>query len=289
MEEHSQALVSVVIPCYNHEQFVQDTIQSVIDQTYQNIELIIIDDGSKDTSVEKIQQMTSICEARFTRFEFRSRPNKGLSATLNESLEWCKGKYYSAIASDDMMLKDKTAQQVEILSQDEDYVAVFGAVEMIDNHNNKLGQIRQTDKIFSFNDLFYTDRFLPAPTQMIRLDSLKKTGGFVEGMIIEDWYMYLKLMEHGGKIYYKDDLYSYYRAHDGNTFSNPYKMALGRLQVINEFNHKDKFKHVYIKACWDNSLETLRTDFKLSSFIFLSRVVHKVKLFFTKIGKRLGL
>lgn len=288
MEDHNQALVSIVIPCYNHEQFIQDSIQSVIDQTYQNIELIIIDDGSKDASVEKIQQMISLCEERFTRFEFRSRPNKGLSATLNESLDWCKGQFYSAIASDDMMLKHKTERQVEILSR-EDYVAVFGAVEMIDNHNNKIGQIRQSDKVFSFNDLFYTDRFLPAPTQMIRLESLRKTGGFIEGMIIEDWYIYLKLMEYGGKIYYKDDLYSYYRDHGANTFSNPYKMALGRLQVINEFNDKENFKRVYIKACWDNSLETLRTDFKLSSFILFSRVAHKLKLIFKKIGKRLGL
>ena len=96
MKENNQPLVSVVIPCYNHEQFVQDSIQSVIDQTYRNIELIIIDDGSKDGSVEKIQEMVDICEQRFTRFEFRSRPNKGLSSTLNEALEWCKGKYFSA-------------------------------------------------------------------------------------------------------------------------------------------------------------------------------------------------
>ena len=93
-------LVSVVIPCYNHEKFVQDCIQSVIDQTYPNIELIIIDDGSKDGSVEKIQEMIVACEQRFTRFEFRHRQNKGLSATLNEALEWCNGVYLSAIASD---------------------------------------------------------------------------------------------------------------------------------------------------------------------------------------------
>lgn len=57
MKLDSHPLVSIVIPCYNHENFVQECIQSVIDQTYQNIELIIIDDGSKDGSVEKIQEM----------------------------------------------------------------------------------------------------------------------------------------------------------------------------------------------------------------------------------------
>lgn len=81
MNQSNQPLVSVVIPCYNHESFVQDSIQSVIDQPYQNIELIIIDDGSKDGSVEKIQEMIPACQERFVRFEFQYRPNKGLSAT----------------------------------------------------------------------------------------------------------------------------------------------------------------------------------------------------------------
>ena len=64
-------LVTIAIPCYNHEQYVQDSIQSIIDQSYSNIELIIIDDGSKDNSVLKIQELISICTNRFSRFEFR--------------------------------------------------------------------------------------------------------------------------------------------------------------------------------------------------------------------------
>ena len=285
MESNSLPLVSVVIPCYNHEKFVQDSIQSVIDQTYQNIELIIIDDGSKDRSVETIQQMILACEQRFTRFEFRSRSNKGLSATLNEALAWCQGEYYSAIASDDMMFISKTEKQVEILSQEPNVVAVFGAVELIDNKNNKIGEIRQPDKNFEFNDLLYTDRFLPAPTQMIRMESLRETGGFIDGMIIEDWYIYLKLLESGNKIIYKDELYAYYRNHGENTFSNPYKMALGRLQVLNNFQQYTLFKKAYIKACWDNVLEMVQTDFKLSCLVLMSRIFHKLKLLYKKILK----
>lgn len=285
MENNNLPLVSVVIPCYNHQQFVQDSIQSVIDQTYQNIELIIIDDGSKDSSVEKIQRMIPACEQRFTRFEFRSRPNKGLSATLNEALTWCCGTYISPIASDDMMFFSKIEKQVDILSKEKNIVAVFGAVELIDNNNKKIGEIRQTDKIFKFDDLIYTDRFLPAPTQMIRLQCLKNIGGFIDGMIIEDWYIYLKLLEGGDKILYKDDLYSYYRNHGGNTFSNPSKMALGRLQVLNEFQKHELFKKAYIKACWDNVFEISRTDFKLSCFILMNRFAHKLKLLFKKILK----
>ncbi|HCJ7896604.1 TPA: glycosyltransferase family 2 protein, partial [Acinetobacter baumannii] len=125
---NEQPLVSIIIPCYNHANFVQDCIQSVIAQTYQNIELIIIDDGSKDETVEKIQKLVTQCTERFVKFEFRHRPNKGLSATLNEALEWCQGEYFSAIASDDMMLNDKIEIQIDFLknSIDSTIVGVFG-------------------------------------------------------------------------------------------------------------------------------------------------------------------
>lgn len=279
----NKPLVSVVIPCYNHAEFVQYSIQSVIDQSYENIELLIIDDGSPDHSVEKINEMVEACEQRFSRFEFRSRANKGLSATLNEALEWCQGEFFSTLASDDQMFQDKSAIQVEYLQKNPEYVAVFGAVQLIDNNNKIIGEIRQEDKVFSFNDLMYTDRFLPAPTQMIRLSELRKTGGFVSGMIVEDWYMYLKLMESGGKILYTDQLFSYYRAHGGNTYSNPYKMALGCLQVVNEFQQQPLFKKAYIKVCWDNALGTLMIDFKLSMQILCLRLFFKFKQLMKKI------
>lgn len=278
----NEPLVSVVIPCYNHEKFVQDCIQSVIEQTYQNIELIIIDDGSSDNSVAKIQEMSELCEKRFTNFEFRYRANKGLSSTLNEAMAWCQGVFISPIASDDMMFKIKLQRQVEILQREQNIVAVFGAVQLINDKNEILGEIRQPNKIFEFNDLMYTDRFLPAPTQMIRLDALRAIGGFVEGMIIEDWYIYLKILESGNKIIYIDELFSYYRTHNENTYSNPYKMALGYHQVLNSFEKSEILKKAFIKVCWENALQTLKLDFKLSLSILFLRVIFRIKRFVIK-------
>lgn len=283
MQKDETPLVSVVIPCYNHEKFVQESIKSVINQTYKNIELIIIDDGSIDGSVLKINELYKECAQRFTNFEFRSRPNIGLSSTLNEALEWCQGEYFSAIASDDVMFEDKTDRQVKLLIENPNIVGVFGAVQMINGEGKLLSEIRQSNKIFEFKDLIYTDSFLPAPTQMLRLKELRNTGGYIAGMIIEDWYIYLKILENGGKILYKDDLYAYYRIHGKNTYSNPYSMGLGFLQVINEFRDYEHFKEAYIKACWENSLATLRLDFKLSTSILMKRILHKLKILSKKI------
>ena len=154
MEKSNQPLVSIVIPCYNHENFVQDCIQSVIEQTYENIELIIIDDGSKDNSVLKIQEMLEKCQNRFKQFEFRYRPNKGLSETLNESLEWCQGKYYSVLASDDQMFDNKTALQVAYLEKNKDCVGCFGGYQLIDENNIVTAYSKKDEKSYSFNEIF---------------------------------------------------------------------------------------------------------------------------------------
>ncbi|WP_042089261.1 glycosyltransferase [Acinetobacter bereziniae] len=282
MNKESRPLVSIVIPSYNHGNFIQNCIQSIINQTYQQIELIIIDDGSTDDSVLKIQELLDTCKKRFVRFEFRHRLNKGLSATLNEALDWCQGEYYSAIASDDVMLERKTATQVELLQKNLDVVAVFGAIELIDN-TKKIGEIRQPDKFFEFKDLIYTEQFLPAPTQMIRLVKLRETGGYVDNMIIDDWYIYLKLLENDNRILYVNEIFCKYRVHTGNSFSNPVKMALGRLQVINEFKEHELFKKTYIKVCWENAFETLKMDFRLSILVFFTIFFKKVKIVLKKI------
>lgn len=242
-------LVSVVIPCYNHESFVQDSIQSVIDQTYQNIELIIIDDGSKDGSVEKIQEMIFACQARFVRFEFRHRPNKGLSATLNEALEWCKGIYYSAIASDDMMLPGKTKLQVDFLDANRNISAVFGGYDLIDEQNKILLTKVGKDKLYYFEEIFMHDHDLPAPTQMIRMSSLKELNGYREDIIIEDWYMWLKLSEKG-QVYYMSEKFSLYRSHGDNTSKKIDIIHNGRLHVISSYSSHPLYNEAVLKVKW---------------------------------------
>ena len=243
MYDEESPLVSIVIPCYNHENFVQDCIQSVIDQTYENIELIIIDDGSKDSSVEKIQQMVLVCKKRFARFEFRSRPNKGLSATLNEALEWCQGEYYSAIASDDMMLPEKTQIQVRYLNQDSTLLGVFGGVKIIDKNSNFIRLSMPSKRKLNFKNLFLSNYTIMAPTQLIRLANVKMLGNkpFPGHIVLEDSYMWLKLSE-VGRLENIPYVLSKYRVHDSNTMGKIELINQGKLDVINEFSYSKYYK-----------------------------------------------
>ncbi|MDH1365256.1 glycosyltransferase [Acinetobacter johnsonii] len=265
MEKNNQPLVSIVIPCYNHEQFVQDCIQSVIDQTYENIELIIIDDGSKDHSVESIQKMVPKCDERFIRFEFRSRPNKGLSATLNEAIKWCKGNYFSIIASDDIMLEKKTAIQVDFLEKNLDTVALFGSADYIDENNNIKSQNSLKEKEYLFDKIFLNECAFFAPTQMLRMNTLLKIGGFDEKILVEDWYMWLKMAEEG-RVYCLSNVLALYRIHSENSTRNSKFIYENNLKTLSLYKDHPLYKKSYAKIRWiyiiwtgqNNRIESLK-------------------------------
>ncbi len=134
-----EPLVTVHISAYNHQQYIGDSIQSVIDQTYENIECIIINDGSKDNTHEVISKYIDKCRQRFIRFQYINRDNKGLSATKNECLNWAEGKYFTGIASDDIMLSNKIEDLVTFMENSNDkYAVVFGDANFIDAENTKI-------------------------------------------------------------------------------------------------------------------------------------------------------
>jgi len=247
-------LVSIVIPCYNHAQYVQETIQSVIDQDYDNIELIIIDDGSKDNSVEKIQELIPACEKRFVRFEFRHRPNKGLCATLNEAMKWCEGEYFAPLASDDIALPHKTSMQVGFfLTNNDDTVAgVFGRTIPIYSESSafKADNVKGTAKVtlYNFKDIFLRQSKLPAPTAMLKLAKLKAVDGYDEKIKIEDFYLWLKLTAGGDRLAAIDGVLSLYRRHSGNLSRDFDVMIKGLEQILQLYKNHPDYKHAVART-----------------------------------------
>lgn len=234
----SSPLVSIVIPCFNHESFVRDSIQSVIDQNYENIELIIIDDGSQDNSIEIIKSMVEKCKKRFIRFEFRCRPNKGLSITLNEALSWCQGQYYSAIASDDIMLPEKTSIQVSFLNNNKEVDGVFGNASLINEYGLEINKAIPSKRKLTFKNIILSNYTIIAASQMIRMMAIRNLGEspYPIHIKIEDWYMWLKLSEGGSLVNINKDLVKY-RVHSNNSMKNIDLINESRIQVINEFSH----------------------------------------------------
>lgn len=234
-------LVSVVIPSYNHESYVKECINGVVNQSYRNIELIIIDDGSNDDSVRKIEEMRSICEKRFVRFEFVHRENRGLCQTLNQALKWCKGKYYAAVASDDVFLNFKIEKQVSYLEVNPNTTAVFGGVILIDKNGNILRKVERPGS-FGFKDIFLNRYFLPAPTALIRRTELEAIG-YDPAMKIEDWNLWLKLTKKNmTKLVTLKESVTMYRQHQDNMSGNSKMVYEEGLKILNQFTDDLDYK-----------------------------------------------
>ena len=273
-------LVSVVVPCYNHALYIQECIQSVINQDYHEIELIIIDDGSSDDSVAKIEELTELCEKRFLRFEFRSRPNKGLCNTLNEAMEWCSGEFYSAIASDDVLISDKTTRQVSYLTEKPDCIAVFGSVQVVGADGRNRRKVMSKPMSFSFEDIFLSKSFLPAPTQMIRMDKLRNSGGYRPDLYIEDWYMWLKLTESGGSVDNIGVVLACYRRHDSNISSQLNKMESARIQIVNLFSTNNMYSLAMANALIQSAIDSQLVSKAHSWALFFSALKINYKALF---------
>lgn len=232
-------LVTIAIPCYNHEVIVQDSIRSVINQTYKNIEFIIIDDGSTDQSVNKIKEMLIECEQRFTRFEFRDRPNKGLCNTLNEALEWAQGDYFCVIASDDQMLPEKTSLQISSFKSDT--VGVFGGVNIINNKNQILSSRVREYSETGFEDILLNKHDLPASSQMFKTDILRQVGGYNPNVKVEDWDLLLRMSKLNKKMVYIPQLLINYRKHDSNISSDNTFMYTEMIKILDQYVDEPKY------------------------------------------------
>ncbi len=129
---NNHPLVSVCIPAYNHEKYIVDCLNSVVAQTYDNIELVIIDDGSRDSTKQKILDMMPKLESRFVRVFFDSQTNMGTCRTINRLYEKARGKYIYHIASDDMSKPNAISTLIEFMESHPDYALAVGDNEIID-------------------------------------------------------------------------------------------------------------------------------------------------------------
>lgn len=239
-----EPLVTVVVPCYNHERYVQECLQSIIDQEHKNIELIIIDDGSQDNSVKKIQELLPACKDRFERCEFRSRPNKGLSATLNEALELTHGKYFSTVGSDDILYSDKLTKQVALFEKaDERCAGIFGGVEFVDEFSRRI-KVKNISKkkMYYFKDVFLRNSFLPAPSALLLTEKIRNIGGYNKHLSIEDFYIWLKMLEGGDYFVNTGEVIVKYRRHGDNYSNKTEEMWACKIKILENYKNIEIYK-----------------------------------------------
>lgn len=198
-ELENYPLVTVFVGCYNHSRFVDECLDSVRNQTYPNLQVIIFDDCSKDNSVSVIDAWL-----KKHRLDWKFVPhtrNIGICASLNEVLRLARGKYTSMVAADDVWLPDKTARQVEMMEQmPEDLGVLYSDAFQIDENGETLPQmfIEAHRKFvippegFLF-DVLLEGNFIPAMTTLIRRECFTQVGTYDEDLCFEDWDMWMRI------------------------------------------------------------------------------------------------
>lgn len=302
MPHRKGPLVTAVVPVYNHEKYVVESIQSIINQSYPNIELIVINDGSKDNSHEMILTLLDECKRRFVRFEYINRDNIGLSATLNQALALSTGTYMSALASDDIALPNKIQILIDALErEDETCAAAFGDALVIDEEGNEMAEnsnrsfITKSDTVprVTFLEFYTRDRtidfrsnefgsyqslllgnYLPAMSNLVRTRMLIEAGGWTKGNVIEDWEMWLKLSKRYRFIYINSPV-ACYRRHKFNTENSNEGLTYASLLLLD--NEKDFCSNNNFYPTWRRAHNKLLGDLICNKKIPFRRRLSLVK------------
>jgi alpha-1,3-rhamnosyltransferase len=216
-------LITVVMPCFNHAGFVSRAVASVLNQTYPYVQLVVIDDGSRDGSVEVLQRL-----AAEHGFDLICQENRGVCRTLNRGVrEVARGEFIALLASDDFWHKDKLRLQMEALQRQPGAEFCFSkAIEFTDENNPDAGRVFPmqclTGRII---DRVFVRQHVPAGTMLFSRALYDRLGGFDESLKEEDWDFVIRSA--AATSFAAVDLpLLYYRSHQGNTMKTRNRAAI---------------------------------------------------------------
>ncbi len=226
------SIVSVIITSFNHEKFVAKSIQSFLDQTFQEFELIIIDDSSSDNSVNIIKEFD---DPRITTIFLEK--NVGFCRSANIAAKKAKGEYIKFFASDDIAELNLLEKQIGFLKKNPKYEAIFSKATVIDGEDNILDKkTKRFDKYFLCKEFsnhelsrhfFFKGNCLLAPSALISRRIFEMVNGFDERMIqAHDFDLWVRLCLSGCEFYILPQRLVKYRriSNDRNLSSNTAKM-----------------------------------------------------------------
>ena len=188
----NRAVVSIVIPVHNGEKYIKESIDSCLAQTYSNIEIIVVDDKSTDSTLEILKEYGEKIKV------FPVEKQNGLGNVINIGIRTSKGKYIARMDADDIMYPDRIEKQVEYLESNPNCVAVGGQIDIIDADSNITGhrEYAQNDKDLKKNRFLFQPFAHPAVT--LRKSTLEEIGLYPEDMWkVEDVKLFLILSTKG--------------------------------------------------------------------------------------------
>ena len=197
--------ISIVIPCYNHAPFIVEALESVLNQTFNDFECIIIDDGSTDNTKEIVLSWIKTDK----RFKYFYQENQGLSNARNRGITLSSGFYILPLDSDDKISDNYLEKCFEILEMQANVKIVYGEAYFFGKSNRKWNLDR-----YNFEDILYKNMIYC--TGLFRKGDWEKVGGYDENLKegLEDWEFWIHILKNGGEAVQINNCYFYYRLKD---------------------------------------------------------------------------
>jgi glycosyltransferase involved in cell wall biosynthesis len=271
--------ISVIIPTYNHEKYITETINSVLNQSCQDFEIIIINDGSTDSTEQRILSIHD------QRIQYVSQKNSGAHSAINKGISQSRGDYISILNSDDIYLPKRLETCLNFLENNTNYSVVMSTVEGIYSRGMPVKK-RVTPQVKAWLDwytsalpFFNEDKFYPnafAKNIMITTSNLfvrrkcfQECGGFKGLRYAHDWDMLLRLSRRYRIHLIKEDLLKY-RMHSGNTVHERESGLKVRFEV--NWLIVENLKELNANVPFSEILELLKNNHDLSfeTMFFLS-------------------
>ncbi|SHI12100.1 Glycosyl transferase family 2 [Clostridium collagenovorans DSM 3089] len=230
---YKKGLVSIIIPSFNGEKFITQTIDNCINQDYKNIEIIVIDDGSTDNTK---QILTPYIDKNLINYIYQS--NKGLPGARNTGLNVATGEFVQFLDADDLLDKNKIFSQVMYLNNNPNIFGVYCKSKYFKNSINEIFQVldihyddNMYKKLLDVN--FFTVHSILIRNTEFRFDETLKS--------LEDWDFWLTLTYNNKLINYIDESCCYVRVHGNNMCKNSKRMLTNELNVLNKNLNRGKF------------------------------------------------
>lgn len=213
--------ISYVVPCYNHELFLKDCLDSIKDDIFVESEIIIIDDGSKDRSVAIIKSW--MAEHANLNVKLIEQKNSGVCATLNKLFELAKGEFIRPVSSDDILILGSTKNLLEMIENSPNYLMCFGDSQVIDSSGEVIASShieyrKKSIEKYKTNvkQAIIANWAVAGPSFLCKKEMLLSIGKYDESLLIEDWNMFLRLAAKDKLIFFPGPV-AKYRIHSDNT------------------------------------------------------------------------
>jgi len=261
-------ILSIILPVYNVEEYLEKSLDSILNQSYKEYEFIIVDDGSKDNSLGIIKRYSS----KFKNFKFISQDNKGVSAARNIALENAEGEYILFVDSDDFLEKDMIEKIISTALNTKADIVISNYYLFYDE-NNYIKFIKDMPKFHLYESFEIIDMILNNKIQgqlwnkLFKSTLLKNNDFFFEeGRYIQDIFPVFKVVNKSNKIAYIDEGLYFYRQRETSTVHKKNK------KLTEDYYHAMKSIITYIE---ENNINVNKYSLRIfKGYVFSYFIYH---------------